>query len=826
MNEKIKKHLEDRFKETRIIFWYDGKQEFTDFFNQLEISQVSKIEINNNEFQVKYRILKEKAKDKFLLYFPYEQKADKDNWLLDVQLAEGIFSADKLGLMLSEFHNNQLMQGILKSREYFLNSDKRRQALKNIVDPADGVADIHLKMLAICANTNADIASILTELIKEYGNDKYSKYNLIVKSSLESELWDFTRRSYGYESKKPSIKDFIAELFDNMWTNSTEDRDSLFITAIAFFNNFKDNRKNRQAFIKLSQDFAKQYSISEKVHKNDINKLEKLDIYQDIDKAIIGYLIDAILHESINQKDLGNIISKRQSSFWYSDYENVYKTIQIGAVFLEKLGLLDLQVDSMADMMTKYMTTYYQIDQDYRQFSYHFKKTNSNSSLLALFEKIERLYSNNFLLDLNNKWQEYFDIEQKTEYIRQGDFYKLAVESKLKTSKLVVIISDAMRYEVGQELLTRITSENRYIGNIQMMLASLPSYTQLGMASLLPHEQLCLDSKSLSNVEVDGRSSLGLDNRNKILQSQVENSIAFNYEDIMSKSGDEIKQLCVDHKLIYIYHNVIDATGDKLVSEAQLPQAVEKTLEQLTGLVKKIGGGNRITNFMITADHGFLYQDSKVDESDFLDIDIKGQDINKNRRFVIGKKLPESPNMMKFTSDQLNIGSGLQILVAKSINKLRVQGSGSRYVHGGASLQELIIPIVRISKPGRKDDVSQVEVDLLQKSNKSITTGQVSVTIYQSQAVTEKIKARFLTLGLYSDQDELISDVHELTFNSNAQLSRERETKVKLILNDKANDYNNQTVYLKLKNKMSDTNKYVDYKSYPYLLKISIFADF
>ena len=53
--------------------------------------------------------------------------------------------------------------------------------------------------------------------------------------------------------------------------------------------------------------------------------------------------------------------------------------------------------------------------------------------------------------------------------------------------RTVVIISDAMRYEVGQELLARMQDDPKCTSaKLDVLLGVLPSYTQLGMAALLP----------------------------------------------------------------------------------------------------------------------------------------------------------------------------------------------------------------------------------------------------------------------------------------------------------------------------------------------------
>ena len=58
MNERIAQALIKQFDRDRIIFWYDSKQELRDDFESLELDRVIKIELKNNEFAIKYRILR------------------------------------------------------------------------------------------------------------------------------------------------------------------------------------------------------------------------------------------------------------------------------------------------------------------------------------------------------------------------------------------------------------------------------------------------------------------------------------------------------------------------------------------------------------------------------------------------------------------------------------------------------------------------------------------------------------------------------------------------------------------------------------------------
>ena len=176
-------------------------------------------------------------------------------------------------------------------------------------------------------------------------------------------------------------------------------------------------------------------------------------------------------------------------------------------------------------------------------------------------------------------------------------------------------------------------------------------------------------------------------------------------------------------------------------------------------------------------------------------------------------------------SVDVGLGGDIEIQIPKAINRLRLQGSGSRYVHGGASLQEIIIPLVRINKK-RVSDISFVDVDILKGTSNSITTSQFSVIFYQRQSVTEKRKARTLRAGVYTKAGELISDSHDLVFDLTNELEREREKAVQFILTKKADDANNQEVFLKLEEPISGTSHCKGYRTERYLIKRSFSGDF
>ena len=102
-NAKIQQALGNLFDKQRIVFWYDTRREFRADFEALSLPGVEKIELANNEFGVKYRVLREQPEQKFLLFKDGPEPEFLANWLLDVQLASGsTFRTDQVALWLAE----------------------------------------------------------------------------------------------------------------------------------------------------------------------------------------------------------------------------------------------------------------------------------------------------------------------------------------------------------------------------------------------------------------------------------------------------------------------------------------------------------------------------------------------------------------------------------------------------------------------------------------------------------------------------------------------------------------------------------------------------
>ncbi|WP_216936955.1 MULTISPECIES: BREX-1 system phosphatase PglZ type A [unclassified Acinetobacter] len=844
---RIQQALSRLFQKHRIVFWYDDKQELRDAFEDLSIEGVEKLEIQNNEFGIKYKLLREAPKQSFLLYKADKQPEPLQNWLLDIELANTTFRTDQVAIWLSELElPNEFAEIVEKHTAFFdaskakVQAEKRKTTLKKLLSNEDTLSKVRLKMLAVCVGAtqlaDARIDLILEALLAELVNPKQEQFRLIQRCKLDDFFWQQVERFYGYTSEQPTIKDFAIELFKScysMGVNSPLNGDGIHLSsdALVFFKRWKDSRTHQEVFEELSDEYAELLSIEEDLNKRNLKEVIELDYFRLIDKKVLYELVKAVEHRTLSEGEVTLWCRDRRQGHWFSDFKYLYEAVDIASQFLTLLDVIQLNMATSSEAVQGYISHWYKLDQLYRQYIYCLKESSQNTLLNSLSEKVENLYTNRYLLPLNNAWQYHVDAMSKWEVMdvtpQNQFFYKWVKPYLDKNNKICVIISDAFRYEAGEEMVGRIRQEDRYQAKLDHALSSLPSYTQLGMASLLPQTDTLLnivDNKT-GTVNMGIQSTQGTENRDKVLKSALgERACTIQAKQMLEMTIPENRELIKAHDVVYIYHNRIDHTGDKMQSEGEAFEAVEKTFDDLMKLIKKLANAN-VNNLLITADHGFIYQNKPLEESDFLANDVKGEVLYNDRRFVLGKRLSCGQSLKAFTVEQLGLSGDVHAVIPKGAQRLRLSGSGSRFVHGGASLQEVIIPIISINKK-RQSDLTYVDVDILRGGTNVITSGQLSVTLYQAEPVTDKIRPRQLRVGIYTENGTLISDRHDVLLDLSSESPRERELKLRFLLTQEADAANNQVVLLKLEEPEDGSNQYRKYKELRYTIRRSFTSDF
>ncbi len=838
--EKIKQVLATMVEQNRYVFWYDEGGQMKDLASSLDVPGIRVLQLEGNAFSIKHQMQKgEQPETGYVIYSTAPMPDDDNNWLLDYQEEGALFSADMHSLYAAECGiAMELKEKVVNQHAAFFTKAENRSKLAAKLSPGMDTTGIERQMTAVVCKSNATCEAFTYALITEANNGETTMLADLKACHLEDCYWQEAETYFGYHAGR-NIKDLLIVLFKNdlerhlagKQADSTAGRQPLTNEALIFMRDWRDSRTYGALYEEWANRLEEELSIKDEASDYDIRQLLGVETFPCIDKIIACKLLPEVLNDSITTEQMETIIEQRENKLFFSVARHTLRALlearHLFADIGQKMG--QLNIGSAADGFQLYQQSLYTIDLHYRHYIAEANLAESKQLLQQVTERVQRTYTNHYLLELAKKWQplvDELDTWKLDGIFSQSSFYNTYVYPYITNKKKVfVIISDGLRYETMVELGERIAQMPRMETEMKpAMLSTLPSYTQLGMAALLPHKHLSYD-KEADEVFADGMSTKGTDNRGKVLQNTVAKSIAMKAEDILNIAN--AKTAFKDYSLVYIYSNIIDNTGDKKESEGQVFKATQDEMEHIRQIIDVIRNGNG-SNILITSDHGYLYQNEPLDESDFTSFQVMGDSIiQHNRRFVMGRNLKEGNDLKTWKAEQVGIAdtpASLQVQTAKGLNRIRIKGAGSRFVHGGSMPQEVVIPVLHVNIK-KKQGISEVSVDILNKKSK-ITTDSQTISFYQNEPVSEKVKEVTMRFGFYDQAGHLLSDSTTLTFSSTSEDSAQREQKHRFMFKRQLSELNGQEIYLRKEQQVAGSTQFKKLEDIAYKVSVLFMAEF
>jgi hypothetical protein len=197
----------------------------------------------------------------------------------------------------------------------------------------------------------------------------------------------------------------------------------------------------------------------------------------------------------------------------------------------------------------------------------------------------------------------------------------------------------------------------------------------------------------------------------------------------------------------------------------------------------------------VTADHGFIFSGEASDETHMLSVDTLVGESYRDRRFILGLELAERPGLGRYTVPEPAFAEGTTALVVKGLSKIRKKGSLGRYIHGGATLQEIAIPVLRINKT-RQDDARRVQVSVLGSTD--ITSPSITLKFYQEEPVEGKVLAHRIAAWFESADGDVLSNKIDRVFNSDDASDMNRSYALSFAFAPVAKKQVGREIYLKL----------------------------
>lgn len=435
------------------------------------------------------------------------------------------------------------------------------------------------------------------------------------------------------------------------------------------------------------------------------------------------------------------------------------------------------------EYVVRYETDYYLIDQLYRVCTETYYKILPTHPLYETAQDVKKTADGSYA-----KWCNRLNLEwtqclldggglNALYGLRQQDFYSTLIRPIQK--KVAVIVCDALRYELAKSLVQEL-AKSKHIAKISSALAMLPTETKFCKPSLLPHKSLTLfGTTDEQNMCVDNKLLDTTQKRSEHLESYREKSVCVPFEEVAQYNQDKNREV-FKNSLVYIFHDSIDTTGHDGTGK-QIVAGCTQAIQELSTLVSKILSSYNVTEVYITADHGFIFNDMPMAEKDKLK--VTDEFLEKKSRYYLTTSAQPVPHIVKYPLDEasgIDNSAGMYVAVPEGTNRLAAPAGGYVFAHGGASLQEMVIPVVTCRQE-RQDNKQPVGVMLLDRKL-SIISSRLRFKLLQTDAVNMDMKERTVTIGLYVN-DKPVTAIQTLTLDRTDQLLDARKVSVDMTLN-------------------------------------------
>lgn len=509
--------------------------------------------------------------------------------------------------------------------------------------------------------------------------------------------------------------------------------------------------------------------------------------YYYLPEALCVPIIKTLLEEKIETEPAEVVNRIEELMLKHSDNSMMTAVMDyaviVARLYEKALALGSLTLNTADEYVMRYESDYCFIDQYYRQANETYFGIDPTNELFDTVQKVKRCLDQNYSKLCNRINLEWTKCLKETggigevHLLRQYNFYDEKIKSVQK--KVAVIVSDALRYEVAQELIGEL-AKSRHIASLKPAIAMLPSETKYCKPSLLPHRELKLYGKGeVQDMAVDDHILDTTQKRSEHLQVYRDGAVCVPFETVAEYNQEKNREI-FKHPLVYIFHDVIDKTGHD-GNAKQIVNSCREAINELKKMIPKIHASYNVTEVYITSDHGFLFNDIMFADKDKYK--IEEDCLERSTRYYLTKSKDEVSGVVKFplgeVSGMVNVDD-VMVAVPMGTNRFAAPSGGYMFTHGGAALQELIIPLIT-SRQERDDNKQPVGVMILDR-RLSMQASRLRFKMLQTEAVSMDMKERQIRVALYHN-DVPVTPVKDILLDKTDPSLDNRKIQVDLTLN-------------------------------------------
>lgn len=785
----------------RLVFWFDAAKEVEQEVDSLRVNGKLLKLTGSNAFFAKVLLEHEDPLSAYLVYAPFAQPGDEDNPLADTLRYAAIYFSDRISEVLKRknlpAHAREYLE---KYPLFWKNRQQRMEPFVQMELPEASQQGVDLAVLAVqCGSRVAHMDEILRRVLGEGMGKAADQLESFAAVGALDAFWQLCADIYGYQAREPGpdglmatlLCTYTAHLEVSLPPHLQAYRSDKGTNVTVFLQQLMGHESTSAVYDAMSLEFAGRLNLKEALSGRRSAELMELDAFSFVDQIILARMCRALCEEEperlIGGLPMEEAAAKRmQRGLHFAPaFEGQYRMILHAKQVLAAAGK-PLPEGDAKQVVSAYTGGLYQVDFNYRKFCLLFGRLNDREPYRQLSDLVEKAYVNGWLDRLNKHFSERLTGEGRATLGLpvQEQFAGQRISPRAGRERTVVIISDALRFECGKELESLLNREARYDAKMEAMVAVLPSVTALGMAALLPHRQLRVKEGGDLSPQVDGRAGNGTVNREKILTSHYQNAVAMTTGDVMALASEEFAGIFNGKDVIYLYHDRIDAIGDDLPTQHGVFEACEAALCDIEAVIRKLTNEISATTYYVTADHGFQYRRSEVQAYEKLE--TRGTSpLFCGKRFRVTREPENMTGTISFPFPWLEGGGWLSVPVGAGIFKQ--QGGGQNYVHGGAGLCEILVPLLSVKSKTGRQQTRKAGLQLL-TSKRSFNNLSDVLEVLQKEPVSDRVLPATYLLSVQTEDGRAVSAVSTVEANSAARASAERIHKVRITLQNRRYD--------------------------------------
>jgi len=688
--------------ENRVFLFFDPYDDYSDIIDHLT-GNFKLLKTDEGLLKIKYQIECEEPETKFVVYLPFSKDSKKISYLKEYIYTGRVFS-DSLYMFLK---NKRVNFPTERTKISEIKKILPRLAVESIGKPEDYwndlfessgaqliLPDFREKLMQFFESPEKTYQLLKSEnKIEAFRKKMESEYGFQDNIENPQQYRDHFFRQLCftevfYTLKKPSSYPFM-EFLSN---EDTSENNIKLIEEIRHHNRYNKKYSDLTFFIEKEyssiRKFAGPYSLNPDIETLRVFDLEAITVLNDLASQCENKqeFIQLILTNT-------DLIIKKSEGFW--EREGYIREWSQLAILNKMIKLIEdfktefQYIDNNQQLIDKYSSKYFEIDTLYR--NYITESSQVYDSIEDIYKWIEKLYIE-FLDKLNSRFSETIFEQEKWELddlFFQGNFLrKLDLKDK---SKIGIIIVDGLRFELGKEIEHRMSKE--FNTDIKPAYVQIPSETNVGMALLLSPEKYEFEcDPSGIMLSSNGVPLNNKPQRIKYLKSKIEKINDFTIEEFNELSIKEIQKI---NNPIIIFSGDPDTLGE--AGGVTFLDFISGSLSAIIKGIKKLSKAGFSEIHMI-ADHGFL---TFKDPDNNFRISDKPDFIKNSRRYACGENF-ENENLVQFNLPNMKKA----LYFPRSIYYFKKDS----FLHGGISIQEILIPYITIKT--KKDSVEKVQIQI------------------------------------------------------------------------------------------------------------------